>query len=368
MQLPESYPLPIQHLAGVFKSSRVTNSYKFYWFLSILQILKSRPSNSVINMQEIAVLMISNVWYPINYYRLSFGKQDQLANVVANLKTLLNIQSNTKKQALIPLIQAQLSEKEVEKVVKSILTYVPYRFLSPWFANELRGKKDGLKNGLIADFAQKHFHTERPSLYRFSKQTIEIQAFWLAYLQKHITILEGFCLWHLVKHLQKNNPNVPNIADKLFEPKERKLSNAKEFWKNYLQEKPQVNCIYSNQTLDKSFSIDHFLPWSFVTHDQLWNLVPTPKYVNSSKSDHLPNLDSYFDRFSTLQFDAFQLNFKKGKLFLLEDYTILFKEDSKQIADFSKSTFQTKLQQHISPMIQIASNLGFPSNWVYKPL
>jgi hypothetical protein len=42
------------------------------------------------------------------------------------------------------------------------------------------------------------------------------------------------------------------------------------------------------------------LPWSFVAHDQLWNLTPTSPEVNSSKSDNLP-ANTYFDRFVDLQ-------------------------------------------------------------------
>jgi hypothetical protein len=39
----------------------------------------------------------------------------------------------------------------------------------------------------------------------------------------------------------------------------------------------------------KDISLDHYVPWSFVVHDQLWNLIPTTKSVNSKKSDLLPS-------------------------------------------------------------------------------
>ena len=37
-----------------------------------------------------------------------------------------------------------------------------------------------------------------------------------------------------------------------------------------------------------SFTIDHFLPWSFVVHDLLCNLTPGESTTNSSKNDVLP--------------------------------------------------------------------------------
>ena len=39
-----------------------------------------------------------------------------------------------------------------------------------------------------------------------------------------------------------------------------------------------------------SYSLDHFLPWKFVLHDQLWNPIPVSRSANSSKSDSLPSL------------------------------------------------------------------------------
>jgi HNH endonuclease len=45
----------------------------------------------------------------------------------------------------------------------------------------------------------------------------------------------------------------------------------------------------SGAPLDDAFSIDHFLPWSFVAHDLLWNLTPVFGTTNSKKGDALPN-------------------------------------------------------------------------------
>lgn len=45
---------------------------------------------------------------------------------------------------------------------------------------------------------------------------------------------------------------------------------------------------------DKNISIDHFVPWSYVAHDELWNLTPTTRSINSSKSNNLPDWNRYF--------------------------------------------------------------------------
>lgn len=70
MNLPNHYNLPIPYLVTTFKSSRVTNSYKFYWFLAILELIE-KHNQSKFSFQEIALQMIASVWHPINYYHLS---------------------------------------------------------------------------------------------------------------------------------------------------------------------------------------------------------------------------------------------------------------------------------------------------------
>ena len=79
------------------------------------------------------------------------------------------------------------------------------------------------------------------------------------------------------------------------------LKLANRFWKGYIAENPDVTCIYSGQPITfQNLSLDHFLPWSYVVHDQLWNIIPTPKNINSAKNDRLPSLETYFEGFSIL--------------------------------------------------------------------
>ncbi len=76
--------------------------------------------------------------------------------------------------------------------------------------------------------------------------------------------------------MQKRNPNTPEIARKLFMPSKRdSLKSQTNYWSQVLTHQ-QLRCIYSGQPLTpQRFSLDHYLPWSFVAHDQLWNLIPT---------------------------------------------------------------------------------------------
>ena len=142
----------------------------------------------------------------------------------------------------------------------------------------------------------------------------------------------------------------------------------KAFSVKHASSKNQIQCIYSDQSIVKNkYSIDHFLPWSFTAHDLLWNLVPTTKEVNSSKSDNLP-AENYLNDFVTLQFDAFHTisNIISEHSKLLEDYSILFNKTLHEISVMEQDEFTSRMFDNIKPQLQIAKNMGFQYNWIYK--
>jgi len=130
-----------------------------------------------------------------------------------------------------------------------------------------------------------------------------------------------------------------------------------------------MRCIYSGEIIhSKNISIDHFLPFSFVAHDQIWNLLPTIKSVNSSKGNKLPDLNVYLNDFLTMQFDAFRVNIEKKQHKILEDFGLIFKSDLQEIYEGNFESFAQKMRENILPLVQIAVNMGFQNTWKYgKP-
>lgn len=366
MNLPTDSRLAIDKLASVFNDT--TNSYKYYWFLAFLEGIKE-GKNQTMEIENLVIKMITMAWFPINYYRLSLGKQDQLANKIKDLKSLYNFPQDIKKKDLEAQLLARRQDKEMQDILKMISKYVPFRFIRPFFAEATKGLIDNEVNAQVGKFAKDTAHElEKASFYYFSDnmKSIIINSFWLSYLEQHLFILESFCKYHLILYLQKNNPNTPNVIDKLEAVTERDLKNGKLFWKTYLQQAPALACIYSKDLITlQDISIDHFLPFSFVAHDLLWNLLPTTKSVNSSKSDKIPDLKTYFQKFATLQFEAFRANFDKQHFKILEDYSNLFNEDLQNIYQKNTTDFSDILEKTIVPLVQIASNMGFQKNWIY---
>lgn len=367
--LPQANNLPVEHLASSL--GNVTNSYKFYWFLAILEDIRENQSRTIL-ISDLLARMVSGVWYPANYFQLSFGRQDRLSQIAAQVRQYTSLSINSRRQEVVRAIQECLaSDPSLARDIQSLGQYVPFRFLRPFLAQQLRGLNDWQVNRRTEELAAQVFaDPQRLCIYRFVGQpasAIEIQRDWFEYLNRHLTILSGFCLWHLVKYLQKNNPNVPNIPNKLFEPAQRDLRKALAFWRLVFDIVGNLACIYSGQVIQKSsFSLDHFLPWRFVAHDLLWNIVPTPQSVNATKSDNLPDLNRYFEPFAQLQYHAVQAVIASVQANLLEDYMLLLGVSSvADIQDMPFQTFREKVHNAITPQFQIAANMGFSSHWSY---
>lgn len=364
MQLPEYNHLDIAKLSSVFRDT--TNSYKFYWFLSILDSLRDNGEN-IISQKDIALRMLANVWYPLDYFKLSFGKQDSFKKVAQFISSKIAVDNRPNSQNIFEQINCRFSEKELKTLsnqIKEIYKYVPYRFVRPFFEEETHANSDHLVKNQMIVLCNQYFESQpHRVMYRFVGDSIELNSIWIDYLLRHQGILRGFIFWHLVKFMQKNNPNVIGLSEKLQKPAERDLKSANRFWKGYLAENADLTCIYSGQRITvQNLSLDHFLPWSYVAHDQLWNIIPTPKNVNSAKNDRLPSLEVYFEAFSTLQYKAVQFYLKKENQQLPEDYIYLFRES---VHEMSLETFQDVLRKQIMPQWQTAQNLGFPYPFIY---
>lgn len=355
--LPHHLHLPLTRLAASFNS--VTTSYKFYWLLVLLAHVQSGEGKTV-SIHHLLIQMVKLAWYPSRYYKLSFGSQDKLAPLAAMLSrdTVENLES----------INDSGLHREIEKLGR----YVPYRFLRPFFAAQTRGLRDYKVSTKLQSLAAEAFAAgDSYPLYRFigeNGKMIELHPMWYDYFRSHLSIIRAFCFWHLVSYLQKHNPNVPGIPNKLFEPQNRVMTRAVQFWQTALNELPGLRCIYSGDILSKDdFSIDHFIPWSFVTHDLLWNLTPTSKSINSAKGNCLPKFERYFTPFCAHQYQAFQAVAQHNRAKLLDDYVVLFKANSiQEIRSLQESDFEAVLRRELSPQFQIAQNLGFMTDWEYQ--
>lgn len=90
---------------------------------------------------------------------------------------------------------------------------------------------------------------------------------------------------------QINDDNVlVRVIDKLelTTPKREDLSVYREILRKEFEEN---TCFYCGKKLGKNIHVDHFIPWSFVKDDKLWNFVLSCARCNERKSNKLPKQD-----------------------------------------------------------------------------
>lgn len=70
----------------------------------------------------------------------------------------------------------------------------------------------------------------------------------------------------------------------------------------------EIRDVFTGQPVKKKkYDIDHFIPWSFVMNDELWNLMPMDASLNSSKSNRLPKWNPFFQNFAQNQYLMYQI-------------------------------------------------------------
>ena len=348
MNLPISNNLPINKLASVFGSTSAT--YKFYWLIALIELVEE--GNIEIPKRKIFARMISNSWYTINYFHISFGKQDNLQIAVERILKEENLTIDEKKSKLDFCLEHS-NNKEIINQLFHFDNNVPHWFLSPWFP-KINNETDNQQKSRIYADSQLFLND---SLYALYKDYISINPIWIYYLKSNSKLLKDYCYWNLALFLQTRNPNVPDIPSKLIKPAIRNglTKQTNEYWKLVFKELGSVNCIFTETKLyfdEKNYALDHFVPHAFVSHDLIWNLLPIEKKFNASKSDKLPLFDKHFDKFYDLQKTAFEINkHHNSKSKYMDEFLTIFPN----VDVFEKEKFSNTIQ----PLITIASNNGF---------
>jgi len=338
MQLPSDHKVDVGKLSAVFNSTSA--SYKFYWFLAIIEAIEDGKNE--ITKHELFARMIANAWYTVNYFQVSFGQSDKIQRTIEFFQSHEQIDVNEKKAIIINQLMNSSSKKS-QSELKHFDAQVPHRFLSPWLGTGNKSTLYGL--------SQENYNYPPYALY---KDCILIQPDWLDYFKNNSGMLKDFCYWNLTLFLQSRNPNVPDIPNKLKRPENRgSLSKHKtDFWDIVIKELVHVNCIYTGKELVKgTYAIEHFIPFNFVAHDLMWNLIPADPSFNSSKGAKLPQMETYFNDFYELQKEAVAIvKVNKPNNRFLEDYLTVFSD-----LNFS----QDRYTECIQPMLTIAHNNGF---------
>ena len=285
--------------------------YKFYWLEAIVQLISEGISETTFD--TVINEMICNAWYSVREFHIHLSGmmadghvRDGLERAVLTLSELSNLPANASKVEIKNAIKEH--DKELKSAKEQLTNMVPYRALAGFFVNAESAADWNSIRRMVAyiQMINRDVVLLPYTLGESSKLKREIyfHPAWMEMIQDNTVSILGWIQYEKVKWLQNNNPEVPGLVYKLapMDEKMRKLNNVRKLWE-CIFDVSEVKDVFTGELVEpKKYDVDHFIPWSFVMNDELWNLMPMDSSLNSVKSNRLPKWDPYFKRFAENQY------------------------------------------------------------------
>lgn len=372
MNLPYDENLPISRFAHIFDNT--SECYKFFWFRAILSKVLAATGDTVsISYRELTDEMIASAWYMVSEYHLNLGPRDALEKAVRTAAEHSHLSAAAKKEDILFWLK-NTKDMELEDLRNQLIQMVPYRLLQPF--TDMRETGGDWKGGKVQ--VMERLNSYADALYTFDNGrklsiVITVRRQWVSYFRRNRLVVEGWSDNCLIHYLQKRNPSVPGIVDKIVPPAKRHLKNVSDYYHALLESGAVIRDIYTGEQISKEerISIDHFVPWSYVAHDELWNLNPTVRSINSAKGNSLPDWNAYYPLLARQEYlclrviyqnDAAHDAFLRCAKHNLNDSSIMVKLYRSDIAE---EEFSARLEELLLPAYLGARTCGFTDGWQY---
>ena len=291
--------------------------YKFYWLEAIVTLISEGITETTFN--EIIDEMICKAWYSVREFHIHLSGlgqnnevRDGLERAILKLSELSDLPANASRVEIKNAIRQHNSELRPAK--EQLTNMVPYRAMAGFFAsagvNSVPWDSVTKMRETITTFS--YDVTPLPyqlgSSSKLSKE-VSFHPDWMRMIQDYTVSILGWIQYEKVKWLQNNNPEVPGLVYKLLPMDERmrKLGKVRKLWEGILETRQIMDVFTGKPIQPDQYDVDHFIPWSFVMNDELWNLMPMDPSLNSSKSNRLPQWDPFYQRFSDNQYTLYQM-------------------------------------------------------------
>ncbi|MBQ5966959.1 MAG: HNH endonuclease [Clostridiales bacterium] len=352
--------------------------YKFYWLDAITTLITENCTQTTFN--DIIDEMIADAWYSVIEFHIHlsgivYKDKDNLEKAVTLLQEHADLPSNASKTQIKNAIKTY--EVFIHKEKKTLTNMVPYKALSGFFINHDMGPLDDSVIRMVEKI--RNFHSQDAKLpYTLGNSSgldreVYFDEDWMKMIQDNAVAIKGWIKHEKVKWLQRNNPEIPGIVYKLapLDNKARKLVAVRNLWKGIF---PYVHIddVYTQKPIDPdNYEVDHFVPFSFVMNDELWNLLPMDSSLNSGKNNNLPVWDEFFGRFASNQFIMYELIHSKKDIFAL--YEKCYKDNLHSVwaaqelyrKGNKRDEFINILSKNMRPVYDSASRQGY-SVWKFR--
>ena len=241
--------------------SKKTTSYKFAFLRAVLENLYKANGELEITFNQLAQSFAKLYWNLVVRNGYSQGHQTQIEKELLTFQLANNIPNGVTFDSIPAEVQVLLTHS------------IERNILHKYVVGALYVDTDGV-------------------LYGFSKQERKVTLIYSGYefLLKYQTVVFKLVNYELAKFVQKKNPLVTQgvLLEEIENITQRESLQQ---FQQLLVTNAGSTCFYTDRPLQQGnrlLAVDHFVPWSFVHSDELWNFVLTSSSLNSSKGSKLP--------------------------------------------------------------------------------
>jgi hypothetical protein len=259
-----------------FFRSNVTMSYKFGLLKSLMENLYNVNEKLELNYDHLFYSFTKIYWNLVNHHSLwqstSKTQKSSIQKIIEESAKFYSIPQDITFDKLPSGVQLEII-KNIKKAGKRYVIGAFYSDTNQFFY-EFDLKLEYLRfNSPVYKFFQRH--------------------------QRLITYMTNY---HLALFLEKNN-KIPNINYLLNKVENVSKRESLSHFLSILYKYEEQVCFYCGkplyQVMGKSVHVDHFIPWSFIQSDNIWNLVMSCQGCNLKKNDKLAEecyLNNILDR------------------------------------------------------------------------
>lgn len=282
-----------------YSSKSIMNtSYKYGLFKALLDNIYNIDDNFILTYEQIFSKFVEIYWNLIRNHKLIQQVKTKKSNTglfaKSNIEQIIDYISQKYNLPTTETIYFENISQEAKKEA----TNLAIRKCSTYVVGSLFGDTKELLYSFItqkSDFEKLCQHNKLIKKQYEEKGLLQFNPLAYDFIIKHKLILEKINYFEWAKFLEKvNSDNILiRVLDKLDSSTQR---HDLSYYRYILFEEFEQNyCFYCHKPLIKlsneQYAVDHFIPWSFIKDDKIWNFVLSCRSCNSSKSDKLANRD-----------------------------------------------------------------------------
>ena len=252
----------VNDVAALARDASMSSSYKPALLKAIVRIVR-RDNSDEIPLATIGSAFVELYWVQTVIFRLR-----QAATITAEPEVIRRIRSTADLRGVRNLRELPAeSRSKLDREMARVLTI----------------------NVLDAFHRSKPLHMAPLFAWEAKSDSISLSASALSFIRRDGHALETIANHWWARYLERVNMLAPLIIEKVERNGAERTSLAR--FLRILTQVDESKCFYCERQLDdnRDTHVDHFIPWSFLLCDPMWDLVLSCARCNLAKSDRLPD-------------------------------------------------------------------------------